>query len=230
MKRRSFVLRAALAVAAFVFGMPVLLLLLFRVVPPPGSAVMLWARASGPVEQHWVPLRSISPNLVRAVIASEDGKFCSHAGFDWPAIRAAFAHDVFHKPLRGGSTISQQTAKNLFLTLDRTWLRKGAEAYVTFWMENLWPKRRIMETYLNIVQWGPRQFGAETAARAYFHTSAARLSAREAATLAAIIPAPARYRADRPGPFVKKQAAIITARMAEVKRDGLDACVLASGG
>jgi monofunctional biosynthetic peptidoglycan transglycosylase len=162
---------------------------------------------------------------VRAVIASEDGKFCSHHGFDVEAIDRALERNAVSNRLRGASSISQQTAKNLFLGPDRTWLRKGVEAYLTVLIETFWPKRRIMETYLNIAEWGPRRFGAEAAARANFRKPASQLSPLEAARLATILPSPLNYRADVPGPFVARQSQIILARMAEVRRDRLDACV-----
>lgn len=217
-------------IVAGLFGLivvlPVVLILIFRVVPPPTTPIMLGtALMDGPVTQRWVPLSAISPNLVRAVIASEDGKFCSHSGFDWDAINDALERNAKSTRLRGGSTISQQTAKNLFLTLDRTWVRKGLEAYLTVLIEALWPKRRIMETYLNIVEWGPRRFGAEAAARGNFGKAAAALTAGEAARLATILPNPRGYRADRPGPYVARQSEVVLARMGDVTRDGLAACV-----
>ena len=206
--------------------LPIALILIFRVVPPPTTMVMMGtALFEGPVTQRWVPLNAISPNLVRAVIASEDGKFCSHSGFDWDAINDALERNAAGSRLRGGSTISQQTAKNLFLTLDRTWVRKGAEAYFTLLIEALWPKRRIMETYLNIVEFGPRRFGAEAAAQGNFGKSAANLSAGEAARLATVLPNPKGYRADRPGPYVSRQSEVVLARMGDVRRDRLDSCV-----
>lgn len=224
--RPRLLARIAIGVFAVIVALPVLLILLFRVVPPPTTTVMMGtALMEGPVAQRWVPLTAISPNLVRAVIASEDGKFCSHWGFDWDAINTALERNAAGSRLRGGSSISQQTAKNLFLTLDRTWFRKGTEAYLTVLIEALWPKRRIMETYLNIVEFGPRRFGAEAAAQGNFGKSAAALSASEAARLATVLPNPRAYRADRPGPYVSRQSEVVLARMGEVRRDQLDACV-----
>ncbi len=206
--------------------LPALILVLFRFVPVPATPLMMGLMLSGePVSHTWMPLERISPNLVRAVIASEDAKFCLHDGFDWEAIDEAMAANASGARLRGASTISQQTAKNLFLPPDRTWLRKAVEAYLTVWLEALWPKRRILETYLNIAEWGPRRFGAEAAAEANFHKSAARLSAVEAARLAAILPNPNSYRADVPGPYVGRRSEILIRRMREVRRGGLDACV-----
>ena len=181
--------------------------------------------AEGPVAHEWTPLKAISPNLVRAVIGSEDSKFCSHYGFDLEAIGDALEDSASGSRLRGASTISQQTAKNLFLTPDRNWARKGIEAYLTVLIEGLWPKRRIMETYLNIVEWGPRRFGAEAAAQGNFHKRASQLSPLEAARLATILPNPRNYRADQPGPYVARQSQVILARIGEVRRDRLDACI-----
>ncbi len=193
--------------------LPVSLILLFRFVPPPITPLMLGTLVTdGPISQRWVPLEAISPNLVRAVIGSEDGKFCSHYGFDLAAIDKALAANASGGNLRGASTISQQTAKNLFLSPDRTWTRKGIEAYLTVLLEALWPKRRIMETYLNIAEWGPRRFGAEAAAEADFHKPAAKLTVMEAARLATILPNPRNYRADAPGPYVARQSGVIAAQ------------------
>jgi len=206
--------------------LPVGLLLLFRFIPIPMTPLMISTSIfDGPVDHHWVPLSAISPNLVRAVIASEDGKFCSHYGFDLQAIDKAIERNAKGDGFRGASSITQQTAKNLFLLPDRTWVRKGIEAYFTVLIETLWPKQRIMETYLNIAEWGPHRFGAEAAARANFRKAASQLSPVEAARLATILPSPSNYRADVPGPFVARQSAVILARMGEVRRDRLDACI-----
>ena len=218
--------RLILLVLGVVAVVPAGLILIFRFVPPPITPLMLgtWI-AEGPITRRWVPIEAISPNLVRAVIASEDGKFCSHYGFDLEAIDKALAHNASSRTLRGASTISQQTAKNLFLSPNRTWIRKGIEAYLTVLIEALWPKRRIMETYLNIAEWGPRLFGAEAAAQANFRKPAAKLSVLEAARLATVLPNPRSYRADAPGPYVAGQSQVIAARIAQVSRDRLDACI-----
>jgi monofunctional biosynthetic peptidoglycan transglycosylase len=225
-RRRSWLRRILLALIGVVFVVPVSLILLFRFVPPPITPLMLgtWV-TDGPISRRWVPLDAISPNLVRAVIGSEDGKFCSHYGFDLAAIDKALATNARGANLRGASTISQQTAKNLFLSPDRTWARKGLEAYLTVLLEALWPKRRIMEIYLNIAEWGPRRFGAEAASEAYFHKSAAKLSVMEAARLATILPNPRNYRADTPGPYVARQSGVVAARVSDVRRDNLDSCI-----
>ena len=211
---------------AIAVALPVALVVLFRFLPVPATPLMIatWFREGG-IVQNWVPLEAISPNLVRAVIASEDQKFCSHHGFDFEEIDKALDANAAGRRLRGASTISQQTAKNLFLGPERSWLRKGAEAYLTVLIETLWPKRRILEPYLNIAEWGPERFGAEAAAQANFRKPAARLSGLEAARLAVILPNPRGYRADVPGPYVTRQSEIVAARIGEVVRDKLDACI-----
>ena len=225
--RATSILRhVAIWLFTVIVTVPIALVLLFRFVPPPATPLMIGTiLTEGPVMQSWVPLESISPNLVRAVIASEDSKFCAHYGFDLEAIDKALDRNAAGGRLRGASTISQQTAKNLFLLPDRTWTRKGLEAYFTLLIEGLWPKRRIMETYLNIAEWGPRRFGAEAAAQTNFGKAASELDALQAARLATILPSPRRYRADEPGPFVIRQSRIIVERMDDVRRDGLDSCV-----
>jgi len=224
---RSYLIRRFLLLSLGVTViLPVAAIGLFRFVPTPMTPLMLGTYLSdGPIAHRWVPLQAISPNLVRAVIASEDGKFCSHYGFDLQAIDHALASNASGGTMRGASTISQQTAKNLFLAPNRTWLRKGVEAYLTVLIEALWPKRRIMETYLNIAEWGPRRFGAEAAAEANFKKPAAKLSVLESARLATILPNPKLYRADAPGPYVTRQSAVIAARIPSVSRDRLDACI-----
>jgi monofunctional glycosyltransferase len=225
-RTKSILRQIAIWLFAITVAAPVGLVLVFRFVPPPATPLMIVTiMTEGPVVQRWMPLDSISPHLVRAVIAAEDGKFCSHYGFDLEAIDKALDRNAAGGRLRGASTISQQTAKNLFLLADRTWTRKGIEAYLTLLIEGLWPKRRIMEAYLNIAEWGPRRFGAEAASQANFGKPAAQLTALEAARLATILPSPRRYRADEPGPFVARQSQTIVGRMDDVRRDRLDSCV-----
>ncbi|MEO1542255.1 MAG: monofunctional biosynthetic peptidoglycan transglycosylase [Pseudomonadota bacterium] len=166
----------------------VLLVFAFRWLPPPTTYYVMAEHVRlGKVARRWTPAARMSPHLPVAVIAAEDVKFCAHAGFDFEAIRAAFEDD---SRLRGGSTISQQVAKNVFLWPDRSWLRKGLEAGFTVLIELLWPKARIVEVYLNVAEFGEGVFGAEAAARHHFGRSAADLSAAEAARLAAILPNP----------------------------------------
>lgn len=226
MLRRLFRLLAAVA-----FGLAALSLgwvLLYRLVPPPGTPLMLirWAEEGADAERQWVPLSAISPHLVRAVIAAEDARFCAHHGFDWEAIQEAMEENEDGGPLRGGSTISMQTAKNAFLWPGRTWVRKGVEAGFTLLIETLWPKRRIAEIYLNIVEWGDGLYGAEAAARRHFGKPAAALTRREAALLAVVLPNPRRWNPARPTAYIQGRAATIERRMAVVERDGLDDCAL----
>ena len=207
---------------------PPLWVLLYRFVPPPLTVLMVERLVQGQgLDHRWVPLKRISPALTRAVIASEDSGFCEHHGFDVNAIEKALKHNEARPTkIRGGSTISQQTAKNVFLWPGRSWLRKGAEAGFTVLIETLWGKRRIMEVYLNTVEMGPGVYGAEAASRRYFGVSAAGLSAAQAGRLAAILPSPLKWKADRPGPYVRKRTDRIEARSGTVVRDGLADCVL----
>ncbi|HEY3778493.1 MAG TPA: monofunctional biosynthetic peptidoglycan transglycosylase [Rhizomicrobium sp.] len=224
--RKRWLVRAAGILVALLVAMPVLLLLLFRFVPVPGTPQMLvsWAKGES-ADYRWVEPRRISPYLARAVIASEDQKFCFHHGFDWGSIdQAVRAHEEGAR-LRGASTISQQTARSLFLLPVHSWIRKGLEAWFTILEEALWPKRRILAVYLNLVDWGHGHFGAEAAARAYFHRSAALLTAKEAARLAAVLPDPDDWRAARPGPYVAQRTLVLLRRMKAVRRDGLESCL-----
>ena len=225
-RAKSIMRQIAIWLFAVTVAVPAALVFLFRFIPPPTTPLILGTMLTeGAVTQRWVPLDSISPHLVRAVIASEDGKFCSHYGFDLEAIDKAFDRNAAGGRLRGASTISQQTAKNLFLLPNRTWTRKGIEAYFTLLIEGLWPKRRIMETYLNIAEWGPRRFGAEAAAQGDFDKTASKLDQLEAARLATILPSPRNYSADDPGPFVIRQSRVIYERIDDVRRDRLDSCI-----
>ena len=169
----------------------------------------------GSVLKHqWVPYQRISANLKRAIISAEDGKFVDHEGFDWEAIQKAREKNQRRgKVVAGGSTISQQLAKNLFLTGERSPWRKGQEAVITVMLENLLDKRRILEIYLNVIEWGDGVFGAEAAARHYFSVSAAALSAEQAARLAAMVPNPRFYDRHRNTAWLAKKSEIILARM-----------------
>ena len=194
---------------------------------PPSTVLMLQRAAEGQAIRHTpVPINRMSPYIVRSVIAAEDANFCSHHGFDVNAIQDAMESNAEGGRMRGGSTISQQTAKNLFLWPQRSWLRKGLETYFTALMEFMWPKHRIMEAYLNSAEWGDGNFGIEAAARARFGVSAADLTPLQAARLAAVLPSPNRWRADSPGPYVRRRAASIVERAQVVRNDHLGACVL----
>ncbi len=195
-------------------AVPVVGVLLFAVVPPTPTILMLQQAAKGQgLDYRWRGLNDISPNLVNAAIAAEDARFCSHHGFDMEAIQKALDHNAEGGRMRGGSTISQQTAKNVFLWPSRDWVRKGLEAGYTVLIETVWSKRRIMEVYLNVVEWAPGVYGAQAASRHWFGKDADELTAREAARLAAILPAPRRYKDASPGPYVRRRASRIQAAM-----------------
>jgi monofunctional biosynthetic peptidoglycan transglycosylase len=181
----------------------ILLVTVYRDVPPPATPLMLLRLAEGQgIDRSWRGLDRISPFLLKAVIAGEDQKFCLHRGFDGEAIEAAWENYQSGGKLRGASTISMQTAKNVFLWPGRDWLRKGLEAYFTALIELAWGKQRIIEVYLNVVEWGPGIYGAEAAAEHYFKKSAAELNPQEAVRLAAVLPDPLDRSAARPGPEV----------------------------
>lgn len=196
-------------------------------IDPPTNVLMLQRAAAGVSIRHRpVPIRRISPHVVRAVIAAEDSNFCTHAGFDVEAIQDAMKANARGGRVRGASTISQQVAKNLFLWPERSWVRKGLETYFTALIEFMWPKRRIMEAYLNIAEWGDGAFGVEAAARSHFGVSAADLSPLQAARLAAVLPNPNRWRADNPGPYVRRRSAMLVQRARVVRNEHMAGCVL----
>lgn len=206
-----------LAAAVFWFVAMIGLIAAYRYVDPPVSALMLIRSASGyGQERTVVPLERIAPNLRRAVVVSEDTKFCIHRGFDFGEIRAAMKSGEGFG--RGGSTISQQLAKNLFLWPDRSYLRKGLEVPLTVALEYLWPKWRILEIYLNVVEWGPGLYGAEAAARKYFDKPASRLTEREAALLAVALPNPLARDASDPEPMQARLATRLQGRMRSAAR------------
>ena len=212
-----------------VFGLvgPVAVAAVYRFVPPPITFLMVERLVEGRgFDRRWRDLDEISPRLVGAVIASEDARFCEHHGFDFAAIEKAMKHNE-RRPdrIRGGSTISQQTAKNVFLWPQRSYVRKGLEAYFTVLIELIWGKPRIMEVYLNSIEWGPGVYGAEAAARKNFGVSAKSLSASQAARLAAILPKPLAWRADRPGPRMQRKSQRVARAAGTVRRQGLAACV-----
>lgn len=227
-RRRRPILKALSLLAL----LGVLSVALLRVVPPPMTFLMSSRAVAGSgLEYRWRSLDEISPRLVEAVIASEDAGFCSHYGFDVEAIEKAFRDNARNEArgrdrFRGGSTISQQTAKNVFLWPGRDWIRKGLEAGYTLLIETLWGKRRIMEVYLNVAEWAPGVYGAQAASRHWFDKDADALTNREAARLAAILPSPRRYRAASPGPHVRRRGGQIQAAMGTVRNEGLASCVL----
>jgi monofunctional biosynthetic peptidoglycan transglycosylase len=188
------------------------LVLALRTVDPPTSMVMLLQPgAAGEVEYTWVDRDAIATSAARAVMAAEDQRFAVHHGIDFVSLDKALAEYRDGDGLRGASTITQQVAKNLFLWQGRSFVRKGLEAYFAVLLELCWTKERILEVYLNIAEFGPNVFGVEAAARQYFGSSAASLTAQQAALLAAVLPNPQRLRADRPSDYVReRQAAIVT--------------------
>jgi len=199
---------------------------LFRFVPPPVTVTML-VDANG-ITKDWTPLSRIDRNMVAAVIAAEDSKFCTHNGFDTNAIEQAFERNARGGRIRGGSTISQQTAKNVFLWQGEGWgryARKGLEVWFTFLIEHLWTKRRIMEMYLNVAETGLGTYGVEAGAQRYYGKSAARLSPAEAARMAAALPSPKKRSVKNPRGFTRRYGNTVAARIGVVKRSGFDGCV-----
>jgi monofunctional biosynthetic peptidoglycan transglycosylase len=207
---------------------PPLWVLAYRFVPPPLTFLMIERVAQGHgIDHQWRPISQIAPAMTRAAIASEDANFCRHHGFDLVAIHKALRHDERRRGrLRGGSTISQQTAKNVFLWPGRSWVRKGVEAWFTVLIEAMWGKRRIMEVYLNTVEMGPGVYGVEAAARRDFGVSAGGLAPDQASRLAAVLPSPLKWSAEDPGPYVLRRSGRIDARQGTVRADGLADCVL----
>ena len=206
---------------------PVATVLLYRLLNPPVTILMLVRLAQGRgLDERWRPLSSISPRLAQAVIAGEDARFCRHHGFELGAMEAAARRNAQHPGrVRGGSTLSQQTAKNVFLWPARDYLRKGLEAEYAVLIETIWGKRRIMEVYLNVVEWGPGIYGAEAAAQHYFHEDAAHLDGAQSARLAAILPSPLKWRAIDPGRYVARRSRRIGANAAEVRVEDLADCL-----
>ncbi len=222
-RQRSWVRRfawATLGALMLAVLLSVGLVLVFRWADPPYSAFMAEARVAAwnahepYVFRHaWVNLTQISPNLPLAVVASEDQKFPEHSGFDVAAIERAYALNQHSHHVRGASTISQQVAKNLFLWSGRSYFRKALEAYFTVLIERCWPKRRILEIYLNIAEFGTGTYGAEAAAQHFFHKNAAHLSRNDAAVLAAVLPNPQRFSAAAPSRYVQQRREWILGQM-----------------
>lgn len=214
-RRRRYRRYAGYVLAALV-AWPVVMTLVYAVVPPPVSNVMLLRLFTGNgLHKDWMSLDQMSPYLARAVITSEDARFCSHWGVDWVEVQGVVedAFDDDEGPIRGASTIPMQTAKNLFLWDGRFFIRKGLELPLALWMDLVWSKRRMIEIYLNIVEWAPGIYGAEAAAQHHFRKSAAKLSRREAALLAAVLPNPIKRKAGKPSRRVSSIANRILIRM-----------------
>ncbi len=219
-----FLLRLVLGILL----LSVLITLAFRWIPIPVSALMLirsgeQTSAEKPIKMNyrWVNLSDISPQLQKAVIAAEDQRFYSHWGFDFEAIEKAVEHNKVSKAKRGASTISQQTAKNLFLWPGRSYVRKSLEAYFTLIIELVWPKDRILEVYLNIAEWGDGIYGAEAAARAYFDKTADKLTLVESARLAACLPSPRKWSPARPNPYVIARTGAIVFKVKQMEANRL---------
>jgi monofunctional biosynthetic peptidoglycan transglycosylase len=206
-----------------VTGLPVLA---YRIIDPPFTPLMLIRKSvdGEPIRKTWMPIQRISPALVRAVVASEDERFCFHHGFDWVEMGNAWREFLRGRKLRGASTISMQTVKNAFLWPGRNPLRKGLEAYFTALAEVVWPKARMLEIYLNVIEWGHGLYGAEAASRSYFGKSAAALNEREAALLAAVLPNPRVLLVAPATPYVLERAATIRSRMPNVTVPGTRGC------
>lgn len=217
-------LKRAVIVLVVVLLLPYLLAPLYRFVDPV-STLMLWRRMTfARVERTWTPLATMSPALPRTVMIAEDARFCTHRGVDFSELRSAIEDADDFSEMRGGSTIAQQTAKNLFLWPGRSIVRKGLEFPLALWIDLVLGKRRVLEIYLNVAEWGPsNQFGVEAGARRAFNKSARDLNAGEAALLAAVLPNPHRRSARQPGPAVRRIAARVASRAAAAP--AVDACV-----
>jgi monofunctional biosynthetic peptidoglycan transglycosylase len=204
----------------------VLWVLAYRFVNPPITFNMVGDLVAGRgAHKDWMPIGQIDRDMVRASIAAEDSKFCSHHGFDFEAIEDAMKRNASGGRIRGGSTISQQTAKNAFLWNGGGYARKGAEAWFTFLIEHLWGKRRIMEVYLNLAETGIGTYGVNAGAERYFGHDASAMSPTEAARIAAVLPLPKKRGAVAPKGFTRRYGNIIAARIPAVARDGLDVCI-----
>jgi len=214
-------LRFILKLIGWFLLISVLLVLVYKWAPVPATPLMVIRYFEYPeeaVKHDWVPMEEISPNLQLAVVASEDQNFLHHNGFDYKAIQKALEENKSGKRTRGASTISQQTAKNVFLWPQRSWVRKGFEVYFTFLIELFWSKERILEVYLNSIEMGKGVYGAEAASKFWFGKSAARLSPYEAAAIAAILPNPREYRANPASNFIQKRKSWIVRQMQNLER------------
>jgi monofunctional glycosyltransferase len=204
-------------VALWFFGISIFFVILYKFVPVPFTPLMVIRSIEQKMDDKpmvcshdWVPLEEISPNLQKAVIASEDGTFLTHNGFNFEAIEKAMKDNEKGKKLKGGSTISQQTAKNVFLWHGRSYLRKGLEAYFTVLIELIWGKERIMEVYLNSIEMGNGVYGAQEASRVWFRKDAKNLTRKEAAGIAAILPNPRKFKASNSSAYINKRKSLIS--------------------
>lgn len=223
--KRGIIARLIALIFKLIFGfvlLSVLMVAIYKFVPPPTTITML-TDANG-ATRDWTSLDGINRNMVAAAIAAEDGKFCLHNGFDREAIEDAMRRNARGGRIRGGSTISQQTAKNVFLWQNGGFFRKGLEAYFTVLIEAIWGKRRIMEVYLNVAETGIGTYGVEAGAQRYFGKGAASLTRDQAARIAAALPLPKKRSVKNPSGFVRRYGNNIARRIRIVQRDGLDAC------
>lgn len=218
-KLKTFLWKAML----WFFGISLFLVILFKWVPVPFTPLMVtraleqkFAEKEMTCSHTWVPLEEISTNMQKAVIASEDGTFLSHYGFDFKAMQKAFRNNERGRRLKGGSTISQQTAKNVFLWQGRSYLRKGLEAYFTVLIEIVWGKERIMEVYLNSIEMGEGVYGVEAASEYWYKTKADNLTKMEAAGIAAILPNPRKYKASNSSAYIQKRKGKIIKTMRQI--------------
>ena len=213
---RVVLTRLLVVCLALLVGVPGAGVILYGVVPPPVTPLMVKRLFEGEgLRREWRPREAIAPDLFRAVIAAEDGRFCEHFGFDRVELAKVFRDWRRGRRVRGASTITMQTAKNLFLWPGRQFVRKAAEAWITPWLEIGWSKARILEIYVNIAEWGPGIYGAEAASKAYFGKSAHALSPGEAALLAAVLPNPRVWSPAKPSAYVRERARLIRARMGD---------------
>ena len=222
-RRRSRWITIPLKIILGFIALSLLMVAIYRFVPPPVTWTML-LDPNG-ITKDWTSLDEIDPDMARAAIAGEDGKFCSHHGFDVDAIAKAAIHNASGGRIRGGSTISQQTAKNVFLFQGGGFVRKGLEAWFTVLIEAIWGKRRIMEVYLNVAETGIGTYGVQAGAIRYFHHGAGKLTRAEAGRIAAVLPLPKKRAAVAPSGFTRRYGNTIAARIGAVQRDGLDACI-----
>src|SRR6185295_991661 len=219
------VLRLIMRAIGFFLLISVFWTALYAWMPVPLTPLMVIRLVQGQgFSKDWVSYDEISPNLPRAAIAAEDSGYCAHYGFEWEAIQKAWNRNARSKRIRGGSTISNQTAKNAFLWPDRTYIRKGLEYYFTGLIELMWGKKRILEVYLNVVEFGPGVYGAEAAAQTYFNKPASALTRREAALLVAVLPSPLKWSVAKPGPYVQSRTSTIMARMMDIPDPKEDPC------
>jgi monofunctional glycosyltransferase len=218
MRIRRCVFRFLAGFLLFAVLLPVATIAVFRSARPPLTAYMVFRAVVDRrmPDFRWISLQSMSPHILRAVVAAEDARFMQHRGFDWTEMQSAVRASQRGRRLRGASTISMQCARSVFLWPGRSAVRKGIEAYLTILLEALWSKERILETYLNVVEWGDGIYGCEAAAQRHLRTSCARLDVEQAARLAAILPNPRRWSASQPGRYVRQRVGTIRERMSQV--------------